>query len=66
MYLKGFCGVEYYLEEVIGLEANKIKGKLQGGPEFKLYMEGEINEDAFWNKIIHRNNWDIKVHHFKT
>ena len=65
VYLKGFCGVENYLEEIIGMGAIEIKNKLQGGPEFQLLMKGKITEDEFWNKTIQRNKWNLKIHHFK-
>ena len=64
VYLKGFYGVEDYLEGVLDLKANEIKDKLQG-PEFRLLMEGKISEDEFWRKLIQRNEWDIKIDEFK-
>jgi putative hydrolase of the HAD superfamily len=65
VYLKGFCGIEDYLEDVLGMKTIEIRDKLQGGPEFELLMEGKITEDEFWKKVIQRNNWDIEIHHFK-
>jgi len=64
VYLKGFYGVEDYLEDLLNLKSNEIKDKLQG-PEFKLLMEGKITEDEFWKKLIQRNNWDIGINEFK-
>ncbi|MFH1211707.1 MAG: HAD family phosphatase [Candidatus Woesearchaeota archaeon] len=65
VYLKGFCGVEDYLEGILGLKSEEIKKKLSGGPEFKLLMEDKIAEDEFWKKITQRNNWNIDIKHFK-
>ena len=65
VYLKGFCGVEEYLEEILGMNAIEIRNKLQGGPEFQLLMEDKITEDEFWKKVIQRNKWDIEIHHLK-
>jgi len=65
VYLKGFCGVEDYLEETLGMKAIEIRNKLQGAPEFEPLMEGRITEDEFWKKVIQRNNWDIEIRHFK-
>ncbi len=64
VYLKGFYGVEDYLEDVLKLKSNEIKDKLHG-PEFKLLMEGKITEDEFWQKLIQRNNWNIGIGEFK-
>lgn len=64
VYLKGFYGVENYLEDILNLESSEIKNKLQG-LEFKLLMEGKITEDKFWKKIIQRNNWNIEISEFK-
>jgi epoxide hydrolase-like predicted phosphatase len=64
VYLRGFYGVEDYLEELLNLKADEIKKKLQG-PEFRLLMEGKITEDKFWGKVAQRNNWNIAIRHFK-
>ncbi|MDO8564013.1 MAG: HAD family phosphatase [Nanoarchaeota archaeon] len=58
--LTGFYGVERFLTNELNLEANKIKSMLQGA-EYKLFMEGKINEEDFWSRVITRNNWDIKI-----
>jgi HAD superfamily hydrolase (TIGR01509 family) len=65
VYLKGFYGIEDYLEEALGMKAAEIKDKLQGGSEFQLLMEGKITENNFWKKIIQRNGWNVEVRHFK-
>jgi len=64
VYLKGFCGVEDYLEDVLNMKSDEIRGKLQG-PEFRLLMDGKITEDEFWEKLIQRNEWDIEISRFK-
>lgn len=64
VYLKGFYGVEDYLEDILDMEPAEIKDKLQG-PEFCLLMEGKITEDIFWEKLIQRNEWNIEINKFK-
>ena len=64
VYLKGFCGVEDYLEEILNIKPDKIRDKLQG-PEFRLLMEGKFTEDEFWDKLIQRNGWNIETDKFK-
>ena len=64
VYLKGFYGVEDYLEELLDMKPDEIRDKLQG-PEFRLLMEGKITEDKFWEKLIQRNGWNIETDKFK-
>lgn len=64
VYLKGFYGVEDYLEEILNMKPDDIKDKLQG-PEFRLLMEGKVTEDEFWDKLIQRNEWNIETDKFK-
>jgi epoxide hydrolase-like predicted phosphatase len=64
VYLNGFYGVEHRLESILKLNSNEIKDKLQG-PEFKLFLEGDITEDEFWKRIIQRNNWSVEIEKLK-
>jgi putative hydrolase of the HAD superfamily len=64
VYLKGFYGVEDYLEDILNMKSDEIRDKLQG-PEFLLLMEGKITEDEFWKKLIQRNEWNIDINEFK-
>ena len=62
--LKGFYGVEDYLEDILNMKHNVIRNKLQV-PEFRLLMEGKITEEEFWKKLIQRNEWNIEINEFK-
>ena len=64
VYLKGFYGVEDYLEDILNMKPDEIRNKLQG-PEFRLLMKGKITEEEFWKKLIQRNEWNIEINEFK-
>jgi len=64
VYLKGFKGIEHYLEPILKMKPKEIYQKISG-EEFIEFMHGEITEDGFWEKIIKRNGWDLDKKHFK-
>ncbi|OGJ15463.1 hypothetical protein A3K73_04315 [Candidatus Pacearchaeota archaeon RBG_13_36_9] len=64
VFLKGFSGVENFLTGFLNMGSSEIKRRLDG-PEFKLLLEDEIDEDAFWKMVIKRNKWDVSPELFK-
>ena len=47
------------------MSAKEIGINFKKTAEFKKLMEGKITEDKFWNQIISRNKWTVKINHFK-
>ncbi len=52
------------LEPIIGLKKDEITLKMKN-KSFYDFLEGKINEDDYWKKIIGGNSWNISIDELK-
>ncbi len=58
--LNGFWGIQFRLEPLLGIKADKIFWMLEG-EELSSLFKGEITEEEYWKRILRKNKWNIDM-----
>jgi putative hydrolase of the HAD superfamily len=64
VYLKGFLGMEHYLEDLFLIPAKEILNKIKN-EDFMYLIEGKISEEEYWKRVIRKNSLEIDINLLK-
>ena len=62
--LKGTKGIGYLLGPMLNLPPEQVFPLLKG-PELESLFHGQLSEEEYWQKILHKNQWKLSIEQLK-